>query len=119
MTVLCAGVQTFVLSVLNAWHHDSLCAGAAAQPIRVHRPARDTLLLAQQALGGCGVTAALNQNIEHRPMLVHRKLQPMPLAGDADHDLIKMPFGSWGRKTAADLVCKDLGGQNLFDHPHA
>lgn len=37
-------------------------------------------------------------------MLVHRPPQPVLLAGDADHNLIKMPFipGCW--KTAADLV---------------
>ena len=74
-------------------------------------PRRDALLLEQlpqQALGRLGVAAALNQDVEHDPVLVHGAPEPMLLAGDADHDLVEVPLVAWCRETAADLVGKAL-----------
>jgi hypothetical protein len=60
------------------------------------------------SLGRLRVAAALDQNIEHDPMLIDRAPEPMPLAGDADHDLVEMPFVPGCRKAPTDLGCKIL-----------
>ena len=52
--------------------------------------------------------AALNQDIEHDPVLVDSTPSPMLPTGDADRDLIEMPLVSCCRKAPADLVCKVL-----------
>ena len=62
------------------------------QLVRDHHARSSALLLEQQALCGLRVAAALDQDVEHHPMLVHGSPQPMLPARKADHDLIEVPL---------------------------
>ena len=84
-----------------------------------------------------GTAAALDQDLEYGTVLVDGPPQPMLLAGDVDHDFIKVPFVSWCGQTSADPVGITLaelqrslshglvahkdasGGQYLLDHAQA
>ena len=51
-----------------------------------------------------GVAAALDQGVEHDPMLVHGAPEPVLSACNADDNLVEVPLVTGCRKTAADLV---------------
>jgi hypothetical protein len=111
MTVLRAIVQAPVLPMFDTRHDLSLGHTIAGQLIRDHHARRHTLLLEQppqKALGRFSIVAALDQDVEYGSMLIDSSPEPVLLAGDADHDFIKVPFvaGCW--KTAADLIGKAL-----------
>ena len=121
-------------------HDLSFCGTVAREFVGDHHARCDALLLeqlAQQPLGCFGIAAALNQNVERNPMLVHRSPEPMLPTGDADHHLVQVPFVSGCWSTPADLDGKGLaelqrslpdrlmadqdtaGGQHLLDHTQA
>jgi hypothetical protein len=111
MAVLGSVIQPSVLSVLDARHDLSLGRAIAGQLVGDHHPRSDALLLqqlAQQALGGFGIPAALDQDVEHNAMLIDGTPQPMLLARDANDNLVEVPLVSGCRKTGADPVCKAL-----------
>ena len=78
-------------------------------------------------------TPALDQDVQHDPVLVHRAPKPVLHPGDLHRDLIQMPFVASTRQPAADPVGKCLaelegpllhglmadddaaGGKNLVD----
>jgi len=100
-----------VLPVLDAGHDLSFCGIVARQLVRDHDPRRTALLpqqLAQQTLGGLLVTPALDEDVQHDPVLVHSAPEPVFLARDRQHDLIKVPLVSGCGQTAPDLVGKVL-----------
>ncbi len=75
MAVLGSIVQTLMLPMLDTRHDLSLGRAVAGEFIGDHYPWNDALLLeqlAQQALGGFRVMAALDQNIEHVAVLIDR-----------------------------------------------
>src|SRR4051812_24276474 len=89
----------------------SLGRAIAGQLVGDHHAWCDALhleQLPQKALRRCGIAAALDQNIEHDPVLIDGTPQPMLLAGDVDHHLIEVPLVAGSRKTPADLVGKAL-----------
>src|SRR3954463_3587681 len=97
--------------MLDTGHDLSFCGTVAREFVRDHHPRRDALLLEQlpqEAFGRLCIAAALDQDIEHDAGLIDGPPQPMPLAGNADHDLIEVPLVAWCRKTPADLVGKAL-----------
>ena len=111
MAVLGSVVQPAVLPMLNPRHHSPFSRGIAGQFIGDHHTRSHALFLeqlAQQALGCFRITAPLNQNVEHEPVLIDSALEPVLFAGDADDNLIKVPFGAGRGQTAADLVGKTL-----------
>ena len=111
MAVLGSIVQAFMLSVLDTGHDLPLGRAVASQFVRDHHAWCHALLLEQlpqQAFGGLGIAAALNQDIEHGSVLVNGPPQPVLLAGDADRNLIQMPLVSGCGQPPADLVGKAL-----------
>ena len=77
--------------MLYAGHDLLLCRAVAGELVGDHNAWRPHLLLqqlAQQPLGRLLVAAALEQNIEHDPGLVHGAPQPVLLTGDLEHDLV-------------------------------
>jgi hypothetical protein len=85
----------------------SRLAAITGQLVGDHHARPDALLLeqlAEQAPSGFHVASALNQNVEHDPMLIHGTPEPMLPARDADDNFVEMPFVSGGRKTPADLI---------------
>jgi hypothetical protein len=122
---------------LVARHDDLIGDGVAGPFIGDHHAWSDALLLEQlpqQTLGGCRIAPALDQDVEHDPVLVDGSPEPVLPARDIDHDLIQVPFVPGCRETAADLGGKALaelqrllphgfmadhnatGGQHLLDH---
>jgi hypothetical protein len=100
-----------VLAMLNAGHDLSFGRAVAGKLVGDHDAWRSHLLLqelAQQSLGGLLVAAALDQNIEHDPGLVHGAPQPVLHTGDLEHDLVQMPFVANSRPAAPDLVGERL-----------
>ena len=73
MTVLGTVVQALVLSVLDPGHDRSCRRAVASQLVGNHHtwcPPLPLHQLAQQALGGSGVAAALDEDVEHDAILV-------------------------------------------------
>src|SRR4051812_16039504 len=83
--------------MLDRGHHICLCSGVAGELIRDHhtRPAGLPLQqLAKQALGGLLVAPALDQDIEHDPVLVD---------GPPEHHFARsrLQTASWARDASA------------------
>jgi hypothetical protein len=108
VTVFGSIVQAFVLAMLHTRPPSFLRGGIAGQLVRDHHAWSDTLLLAQQALRRFGIAPALDQDVEHDPMLIHGSPKPVLPARDIDRHLIKVPFVPSCRKTPADLIGKAL-----------
>jgi hypothetical protein len=60
--------------------------------------------LAEQAFSGRLVAPALNQNIEHKSVLVDGTPEPVLYTGNLHHNLVQVPFISHTRQPATDLV---------------
>src|SRR3954462_9700218 len=129
-----------MLPMLDARYDLPLCRPIAGQLISDHdtrRPHLPLQQLAQEPFGGPFVPPALDQNVEHDAVLVHRAPQPVLLAGDFDGDLVQMPLVSGTGQTPPDPVSKVLAelerplphtlmadddaarGQHLLDHAQA
>ena len=133
-------VEAFVLPVLDAGHDLTLGRGVAAELVGDQHARRSLLLLqelAEQAFGGLLVAPALDQDIENKAFLVNCAPEPVLLAGDAEDNLVKMPFiaaaGGWPTDAAgefpaefqaslADCLVGDRDAasvQHLFHHAQA
>lgn len=111
MAVLGSVIQPSMLAMFDSRHDLSPCGTVAREFVGDHHARCDALLLqqlTQQAFGCFGIAPALNQDIEHGSVLVYGPPQPVLLAGDADRNLIKMPFVSGCGQTPADLGGKGL-----------
>ena len=129
-----------MLPVLDAGHDLPLGGGVALQLVGDEHTRCSTLLLeelAEQALGGLPVAPALDEDIENEAILVDGTPEPMLLPGDADDDLIEVPFVATARRSPTDAVCEfpaefqaplpdrlmrhrdAAGGQHLLDHAQA
>jgi hypothetical protein len=60
--------------------------------------------LAEQAFGGFLVAPALDENIENEAVLVNGSPEPMLLPGEADDNLIEVPFVATARRSPTDAV---------------
>jgi hypothetical protein len=93
--ILCPIVQVAVLAVFHAGHELPLRCPLARQLIRDDHP-RDiaqTLEQLAEELFCCGLIAtALNQNIQHVAVLIHRTPEVMALPLDGQKDFIQVPF---------------------------
>src|SRR5207248_87576 len=88
-------IETFVLPMLDRGHDLPLGSGVALQLVGDEHTRGSTLLLeelTEQALGGLLVAPALDQNIENEAVLVDGAPEPMLLPGEADNNLIEVPF---------------------------
>jgi hypothetical protein len=80
--------------VLDCWHDLTPGRRIGAELVGDHSSRWAALLLQQtlqQALGGLGVAARLNDFVEHIAVLINRPPEPVLLARDRDHDLVEMP----------------------------
>src|SRR3954471_3355240 len=126
--------------MLDRGHHLVFRGTVARQLVRDHHtrgPHLPLQKLAQQALGGPLVPPALDQNVEHDPILVDRPPEPVLLAADHQAHFVQVPLVSRVWQLAADLVGKALaelarplphgfmahvdaaGRQHLFHHAQA
>jgi hypothetical protein len=71
-------------------------------------PALPLQQLAQQALGGRLVPPALDQHVEHHPVLIHGTPEPVLHPGNPDGDLVKVPLVTSLRQPPPDPVGKLL-----------
>src|SRR5260370_39908110 len=93
--------------MLDRGHDLPLGRGVAPQLVVDEHTRGATLLLeelAEQALGGLLVAPALDENIENEAVLVDGTPEPMLLPGDADDDLIQVPFVATARRSPTDPV---------------
>src|SRR4051812_46090726 len=77
--------KAFMPPMLDRGHHLTLGGAVAGQLIRDHHTRHASLALqqlAEQALGGLLVAPALDQGVEHDPILVDGPPEPVLLAGD-------------------------------------
>jgi hypothetical protein len=94
MRIFCPIVDPFVGAVLDIWHDLTLGGSIRAELVGDHPPGWAALLAQktpQQAFGRLGVTAGLDNLIEHIAILIHRPPQPVLLARDRNHDFVEMP----------------------------
>jgi len=104
-------VQSLVLPVLDAGHDLPLRNLVARQLVGDHDPRGTALLLqqlVQQPEGRLLVAPALDEDVEHAAVLVHRTPEPVPLAPGRHHDLVAVPLVSSRGQPAPDLVRKAL-----------
>src|SRR4051794_27452897 len=104
-------IQALVPPVLDRGHHLALGGAVAGQLVRDQDTRGSALLfqqLAEQALGGLLVPPALDQDVEHDPILVDRPPEPVLLAGDHQAHLIQVPFVARAGQPAPDLVGEAL-----------
>jgi hypothetical protein len=133
-------IDALMLPMLDPGHDLPLGSGVAPQLVGDEHTRGSTLLLkefAEQAFGGPLVAPALDENIENEAVLVDGTPEPMLLPGDADDDLIKVPFVATARRSPTDPVGQipsgfeaplsdrlvrhrdTAGGQHLLDHAQA
>src|ERR1700758_5034126 len=100
-------IETLMLPMLDPGHDLPLGGAIAAQLVSDQHTGRSQLLheqLAEQALGGLLVATTLDENIENEPLLVDRAPQPILFPGDADDNLIEMPFVATAKRSLTDAV---------------
>ena len=105
--VLGSAGKAFVPAMLDTGHDLPLRRAVARQLGRDHHSrglAMPLQRLAQQALGGLLVAAALDQDVEHDTALVDGAPQPMLHSGDRNDDLIKAPLAAGSGPPAAELI---------------
>src|SRR5215212_9156441 len=85
-------VETLVPAMLDARHQLLLRRAITAELVGDHHTGRPALALeqlAQQALGGPLVPPALDQHVQHHPVLIHGTPQPVLHPGDLDGHLVQ------------------------------
>jgi hypothetical protein len=100
-------IEALVLPMLDPGHDLPLGSGVALQLVGDEHARGSTLLLeelAEQAFGGILVAPALDENIKSEAVLVDGAPEPMLLAGEADDDLIEVPFVATARRSLTDPV---------------
>src|SRR5437762_11079434 len=100
-------IEALVLPMLDPGHDLPLGRGVALQLVGDEHTRGSTLLfeeLAEQAFGGLLVAPALDENIENEAVLVDSTPEPMLLPGDADHDLIEVPFVASAGRSLTNAV---------------
>src|SRR5947207_8559629 len=100
-------IEVLVLPMLDPTHDLPLGCGVALQLVGDEHTRCSTLLLeepAEQAFGGLLVAPALDQNIENEAVLVDGTPEPVLLSGDADDDLIEVPFVATARRSRTNAV---------------
>src|ERR1700758_3299335 len=100
-------IEALVLPLLNPGHDLPLGSGVALQLVGDDHTRGSTLLLeelAQEAFVGLLVAPALDENIENEAVLVDGTPQPMLLPGDADDNLIEVPFVATARRSPPDAI---------------
>src|SRR3954454_22975032 len=126
--------------MLDRRHHLRLRGAVARQLVRDHdtrRPRLPLQQLAKQTLGGPLVAPALDQDVEHDPILVDSPPEPVLRSPDHQAHFVQVPLVARAWQLAADLVGEGLaelarplahgfmahveaaGGQHLFDHAQA
>ncbi len=82
-------------AVLDAGHDLSFRSVIGSELIGDYNAWSPTLTfqqLAHQAFGCLSITAALNQNLQDKSVLINSPPQPMPLASDRNGGFIEMPL---------------------------
>src|SRR3954468_21382301 len=105
MRILRPVVQSFVPPMLDRGHHVCLCRVVAGELVRDHHTRHASLALqqlAKQALGGPLVPPALDENVEHDPILVDRPPEPVLLSPDHQAHFVEVPLVSRTGEPAPD-----------------
>jgi hypothetical protein len=88
-------VKVAALAVLDPRQDLPLCSAIAAQLIGddyAGHILQTPQELAEASLGSSGIAAALHENSEHLAVLVYRPPNLVPLASNADENLVEVPF---------------------------
>jgi hypothetical protein len=94
MRILRPIIKPLMRAVFDFWHDLTPGGSIRAELVGDHPPGWAALLAQktpQQAFGRLGVTAGLDNLIEHIAILIHRPPQPVLLARDRNHNLIQVP----------------------------
>src|SRR5438105_7094665 len=100
-------IEALVLPMLDPGHDLPLGRGVALQLVGDEHTRGSTLLLeelAEQAFGGLLVAPALDENVKNEAVLVNGTPEPMLLPGEADDNLIEVPFVATARCSPTDAV---------------
>src|SRR5215211_3987441 len=111
MGILRSIVQAFVLAMFHTREYFLFCCCIAAELIG-DQHTRDVLTalqqLAKELLGGLFVPPALNQDIEHSPVLINCPPQIVRFAVNCKKHLIEVPFVAGLRTSSTQLVGRVL-----------
>jgi hypothetical protein len=105
--VLGAVIEIPMLAVFYPQEHLPLGGPIAFQFVGNEYP-RDMLAafeeLAQEGLGRVLVPPTLHEDIQHVPVLIDGPPEIVPLPIDGEEHLIKVPFVTWSRPSAPELI---------------
>ena len=104
-------VQILRATVLDPRHQSPVRYAVAGQLVGDQHPGhipQSLQQLAEEPGRGPGVTSGGDQNVQHRPVLVHRPPQIMGLAIDLDEDIVDVPFIPWSATPAAQSMGVEL-----------
>ena len=107
MGVLCSVVESFVLPMLNALQDLSFCCPIPREFIRDDHPwnrLKSLEQFAEKSLGRLCVASALDQDIEHIAILIHRSPEGVLLATNGEKHLVHMPLVAIMRAMTASFV---------------
>src|SRR4051812_13269627 len=109
--ILGSVIQALVPPVLDRGHDLTLGCAVAGQLVRDHDTRGPALLfqqLAEQALGSLLVAPALDENVEHKSILVDGPPEPVLLAPDRQAHFVQVPLVTRAWQPTPDLVGERL-----------
>lgn len=101
-----------MLSMSNAWHHDSFCSGIAAQLVRndhARLPCAPQQL-AEETDGRKAIPFGLNQDVENNPVLIDSSPEIVSDTVDLQEDFVQMPFVA-GTRATSPYSCRRTGAR--------
>src|SRR3984957_3808552 len=139
MRVLRPIVHALVLAMLHGKAHLRPCGAVGTELVRDHDAGRRGCRLQElchEPLRRAAVSAALDEDVEDKAILIDGAPEPMLLARDRDEDFVQMPFVAARGSPLADLISEPLAellsplahglvghanpaGQYLLDHAQA
>src|SRR6202522_1364871 len=97
--------------MLDVGKQVALCYAVASQHVGHDHPRHIVLALQQapeEALGGFGISALLNEDVEHNAVLIHAAPKIVLHALDPDEHLVQVPLVPWPWPAASHAVGKAL-----------
>jgi hypothetical protein len=107
MGVLRAVIEVAVLAMFHPRQNLPLCGTIALELVRDDHPwgiLTSLKELPKELLGRCFVAAALHQDIEHSPVLIHGPPEIMALPIDREEHFIQVPLVTRLRASASELI---------------
>ena len=110
MRVLGPIVQSLVATVVSMWDDALDSRHVTRELVGDDNPRPDPILRVkhtmQEALCGVLVASTLDQDVEHRPVLIHRAPQPVPTFVHLERHFVQVPLVATPRAVSTEFTCQ-------------